>query len=66
MMRLKETPLFTSNIENVEDRSIMNVTFVMKEEYKEKEADFLAFATGKGNVRNQRTQVCGWIQGFHL
>ena len=40
--------LFTSNIKNVDDRSIMNVTFVMKEEYKEKEADFLAFATGKG------------------
>ena len=40
--------IFTSNIENPEDRSIMNVTFVMKEEYKEKEADFLAFATGRG------------------
>jgi len=40
--------LFTSNIENVDDRSIMNVTFVMKDEYKEKEADFLAFATGRG------------------
>lgn len=45
---IDRNPLFTSNIENVEDRSIMNVTFVMKEEYKEKEADFLAFATGKG------------------
>jgi phosphoserine aminotransferase len=40
--------LFTSNIEDVNDRSIMNVTFVMKEEYKEKEADFLAFASGRG------------------
>jgi len=45
---IDRNPLFTSNIENVEDRSIMNVTFVMKEEYKAKEADFLAFATGKG------------------
>ena len=26
----------------------MNVTFVLKEEYKEKEGDFLAFATGRG------------------
>ncbi len=40
--------LFVSGIENVDDRSIMNVTFVMKDEFKEKEADFLAFATEKG------------------
>ncbi|MGW8316704.1 MAG: 3-phosphoserine/phosphohydroxythreonine transaminase, partial [Bacteroidales bacterium] len=40
--------IFTSNIGNEADRSIMNVTFVMKEEYREKEADFLEFATAKG------------------
>lgn len=40
--------LFVSGIENADDRSIMNVTFVMKDEYKEKEADFLAFAISKG------------------
>lgn len=40
--------LFTSNIGNADDRSIMNVTFVMKEEYKEKEADFLTFVTERG------------------
>ncbi len=40
--------LFTSNIDNVDDRSIMNVTFVMKEAYKEREADFLTFATSRG------------------
>jgi phosphoserine aminotransferase len=40
--------LFRSGIANEEDRSIMNVTFVMTEEYKEKEADFLAFATERG------------------
>lgn len=40
--------LFTSNIGEASDRSIMNVTFVMKEEYKEKEADFLEFATARG------------------
>lgn len=40
--------LFVSGIKNENDRSIMNVTFVMKDEYKDKEADFLAFASGKG------------------
>jgi len=40
--------VFTSGIGDAADRSIMNVTFIMKEEYKEKEADFLAFATGRG------------------
>lgn len=33
-----------------EDRSIMNVCFVMRDEYKEKEADFLQFATERGMV----------------
>ncbi len=33
-----------------EDRSIMNVCFVMKPEYKELEADFLALATERGIV----------------
>ena len=45
---IERNPLFVSGIENPDDRSIMNVTFVMKDEYKEKEADFLAFATGRG------------------
>jgi phosphoserine aminotransferase len=45
---IERNPLFISNIQNKEDRSIMNVTFVMKEEYKEKEADFLTFATQRG------------------
>lgn len=34
----------------VEDRSLMNVCFVMKDEYKEYEADFLKFATDRGMV----------------
>lgn len=34
----------------VEDRSRMNICFVMKDPYKEMEADFLAFATSKGIV----------------
>ena len=33
-----------------EDRSLMNVCFVMADEYKEKEADFMKFATEKGMV----------------
>ena len=32
------------------DRSIMNVCFVMNEEYKEKEADFMTFAKERGMV----------------
>ena len=33
-----------------EDRSLMNICFVMKEEYKELEADFLKYAADKGMV----------------
>ena len=35
---------------NKEDRSLMNICFVMKEEYKDLEADFMKFATEKGMV----------------
>ncbi len=45
---INRNPLFMSGIENEEDRSLMNVTFVMPEEYKDKEADFLALATERG------------------
>jgi phosphoserine aminotransferase len=45
---IERSSIFVSNIQHVEDRSIMNVTFVMKEEYKEKEAEFLSFATERG------------------
>jgi phosphoserine aminotransferase len=34
----------------VEDRSLMNICFVMNEEYKDLEGDFYTFATGKGMV----------------
>jgi phosphoserine aminotransferase len=34
----------------IEDRSIMNICFVMKEEYKELEKEFLDFATANGMV----------------
>ena len=33
-----------------EDRSLMNVCFVMNEEYKDLEAEFLEFATSKGMI----------------
>lgn len=42
--------LFTPNIKNEEDRSIMNITFVMNDSYKELEAEFLSFASSKGMV----------------
>ena len=45
---IDRNPLFVSGITNEADRSIMNVTFVMSEEYKDKEADFLTFATERG------------------
>ncbi len=42
--------LFSPNIKNEEDRSIMNITFVMNESFKDLEADFLSFASSKGMV----------------
>jgi phosphoserine aminotransferase len=45
---IDRNPLFVSGIPDKEDRSIMNVTFVMQQDYKDLEADFLAFATERG------------------
>ena len=42
--------LFTGTVKNAEDRSLMNITFVMKEEYKELEKPFLDLASSKGMV----------------
>lgn len=42
--------LFRGTVTCEEDRSYMNICFVMKDEYKELEADFLKFATEKGMV----------------
>ncbi|MGC9344751.1 MAG: 3-phosphoserine/phosphohydroxythreonine transaminase, partial [Bacteroidales bacterium] len=47
---INRNKLFTSTVVKEKDRSIMNVTFVMTDEYKEKEADFQQFATSKGMV----------------
>lgn len=42
--------LFASTVPNKEDRSLMNVTFVMAPGYEEAEKEFLDFATSKGMV----------------
>lgn len=42
--------MFVATVPNHEDRSIMNVCFVMKPEYKELEKDFIDFATERGMV----------------
>lgn len=42
--------IFTGTVTDHEDRSIMNVTFVMKPEYKELEKDFVDFTATKGIV----------------
>ena len=41
--------LFRGTVEK-EDRSVMNICFVMNDEYKELEADFMKFATERGMV----------------
>jgi phosphoserine aminotransferase len=46
---LDHNKLFVGTVEK-EDRSRMNVTFVMKPEYAELEKEFLDFATGRGMV----------------
>lgn len=45
---LDENKLFVPTVPNAEDRSRMNVTFVMADEYTELESEFLNFATAKG------------------
>jgi phosphoserine aminotransferase len=47
---IDKSKVFTATVPVEEDRSIMNVTFVMKEEYKEKEADFQTYASSQGMV----------------
>jgi phosphoserine aminotransferase len=42
--------MFKSTIPDVEDRSIMNVTFVMSDEYKEKEEEFQKLVSSLGMV----------------
>ena len=46
---IDRNPLFKGTAA-VEDRSLMNIDFVMADEYKELEADFMAYAVSKGMV----------------
>lgn len=45
---IERNKLFRSTVKNEEDRSYMNICFVMNDEYKELEKEFIDFATGKG------------------
>jgi phosphoserine aminotransferase len=47
---IERNKLFKCPVEDPVDRSIMNICFVMEDSYKELEADFLEFATGKGMI----------------
>lgn len=42
--------LFRATVSEKADRSYMNICFVMSEEYKDLESEFLSFATGQGMV----------------
>lgn len=42
--------LFRGTVQAPEDRSLMNICFVMKDEYKDLEGEFLQFATAQGMV----------------
>ena len=45
---IDSSKMFVATVPNHEDRSIMNVCFVMKPEYKDLEKDFIDYATEKG------------------
>ena len=47
---IEESKMFVPTVAEPGDRSLMNITFVMTEAYKEKEADFIEFAKGRGIV----------------
>lgn len=45
---IESNKLFRPTVEDVNDRSLMNICFVMNDEYKELEKDFFDFATARG------------------
>ncbi len=45
---IERNKLFKPTVKNEEDRSYMNICFVMNDEYKELEKEFVEFATSKG------------------
>lgn len=47
---IDESKAFEGTVTNPEDRSIMNVCFVLKPEFKDREADFVSFCAERGIV----------------
>ena len=47
---IDRNPMFMCPVEDETDRSLMNICFVMTDEYKDREADFLALAGERGMV----------------
>lgn len=47
---IDSSKIFEGTVTDPRDRSIMNVTFVLRDEYKEREADFVAFCAERGIV----------------
>lgn len=47
---IERNKLFQATVADPEDRSIMNVCFIMTENYKELEKDFAAYAKGQGMI----------------
>ncbi|MBN2485456.1 MAG: 3-phosphoserine/phosphohydroxythreonine transaminase [Bacteroidales bacterium] len=47
---IERNKVFVATVNDVNDRSIMNVNFIMSENYKDKEEDFQKFASSKGMV----------------
>jgi phosphoserine aminotransferase len=47
---IERNKMFIPTVSDPEDRSIMNICFIMTDEYKELEQDFLALATSKGMI----------------
>lgn len=47
---IERNKMFKGTVEKAEDRSIMNVCFIMSDNYKEKEEDFNKFASSQGMI----------------
>lgn len=47
---IDRNPMFKCTVEDEADRSLMNICFVMTDDYKDREAEFLVFADGRGMV----------------
>lgn len=47
---IERNKLFRCTVEDAADRSMMNICFVMTDEYKDLEAEYFTYATGKGMI----------------